>query len=70
MIKKIIKIILPKYIKNLILIKIYNTNESNFKKLVEDNKLFEGLNFSIQDELLWWEKSIRRSKKDIYNKNQ
>lgn len=69
MIKKIIKIILPEYIKYLILIKIYNTNESNFKKLVEDNKLYKGLNFSIQDELLWWEKSFGRSKKDIYNKN-
>ena len=63
MIKKIIKFILPNYIKNLILIKIYNINESNFKKLVDDNKLYEGLNFSIQDELLWWEKSFRRSKK-------
>ena len=69
MIKKIIKAILPKYIKYLILIKIYNTNESNFKKLVEDNKLYEGLNFSIQDELLWWEKSFGELKKEIYNKD-
>ena len=39
------------------------------KKLVEDNKLYEGLNFSIQDELLWWEKSFGELKKEIYNKD-
>jgi len=39
-------------------------NESNFKEFIDEKELYASLNFTIEEELSWWEKLFSGSKKD------
>ena len=39
-------------------------NESNFKEFIDEKELYASLNFTIEEELSWWEKLFSVSKKD------